>query len=124
MRLAIIGIVTVAAGLAADAQAASAQTESFYNRRYCAWSNISRGSLNCAYDTMEQCMRAPFEPSRVCGQNPFWHGGREGTTAKALDDATIRIAQRIYVTAFLVKLNRCKCHGARVQHGRRVIIRS
>ena len=82
MRLATIGIVTLAAGLAADVQMASAQNESFFQKRYCARSGLSRQSLNCAYDTMEQCMRAPFEPSRVCGQNPFWHGGREGTTAK------------------------------------------
>jgi hypothetical protein len=77
MRFAIIGIVTLAAGLAADVQTASAQNESFFQKRYCARSGISRQSLNCAYDTMEQCMRIPYEPGRVCMQNPFWHGPRE-----------------------------------------------
>ena len=77
MRLATIGIVTLAAGLAADVQMASAQNESFFQKRYCARSGLSRQSLNCAYDTMEQCMRIPYEPGRVCMQNPFWHGPRE-----------------------------------------------
>jgi hypothetical protein len=35
MRLAIIGIVTLAAGLAADVQAASAQNESFWQKLLC-----------------------------------------------------------------------------------------
>ena len=77
MRLAIIGVVTVAAALAANLQAARAQTESFYNHRYCASSAISRGQLNCPYDTYAQCMRVPFEPGRYCTENPFWRG-RQG----------------------------------------------
>jgi hypothetical protein len=77
MRLAIIGIVTLAAGLAADVQTASAQNESFFQKRYCAKSGLTRGTLNCPYDTMEQCMKVPYEPGRVCMQNPFWHGPRE-----------------------------------------------
>jgi hypothetical protein len=82
MRLAIIGILTVAAGLAADVQAASAQRESFYQLRYCASSAISRGQLNCAYNTMEQCMRVPTEPGRYCTENPFWRGPRGQPTGQ------------------------------------------
>jgi len=82
MRLAIIGIFTVAAGLAADVQAASAQRESFYNRRYCAVSGISLRQLNCPYDTYAQCMRVPFEPGRYCTENPFWHGPRGQPTGQ------------------------------------------
>jgi len=82
MRLAIIGILTVAAGLAADVRAARAQTESFYNHRYCASSAISRGQLNCPYDTYAQCMRVPFEPGRYCTENPFWRGPRGQPTGQ------------------------------------------
>jgi hypothetical protein len=82
MRLAIIGIVTLAAGLAADVHVASAQNESFFQKRYCARSAISRNLLNCPYDTMEQCMRVPYEPGRVCMENPFWRGPRGQPTVQ------------------------------------------
>ena len=81
MRLALIGVVTVTAAMAANVQAARAQTESFYNHRYCASSAISRGQLNCPYDTYAQCMRVPFEPGRYCTENPFWRG-RQGPPPK------------------------------------------
>ena len=80
MRVAIIGIVAVAAASAVSVQAANAQRESFYNRRYCASSPISDEQgvqLNCPYDTYAQCMRAPPEPGRYCTENPFWQGRRE-----------------------------------------------
>jgi len=82
MRLALIGVVTVTAAMAANVQAARAQTESFYNHRYCASSAISRGQLNCPYDTYAQCMRVPFEPGRYCTENPFWHGPRGQPTGQ------------------------------------------
>ena len=81
MRLALIGLVTVAAGLAADLQAASAQNESFFQKRYCSRRGGIPGQLSCSYDTLEQCNMV-FEPMRYCLENPFWHGGREGPTTK------------------------------------------
>jgi hypothetical protein len=80
MRVAIIGVVAVAAASAVSVQAANAQWESFYNHRYCASSAISDEAgvqLNCPYDTYAQCMRAPLEPGRYCTENPFWRG-RQG----------------------------------------------
>ena len=48
MRLAIIGVVTVAAAFAADVQAASAvNDESFFQERYCA--RRPSGRMNCAF---------------------------------------------------------------------------
>ena len=56
MRLAIIGVITVAAAFAADVQAASAVNyESFFQERYC--SRKPTGRWNCAYKTLEQCDR-------------------------------------------------------------------
>ena len=82
MRLAIIGVVTAAAGLAADVQAAGAQNESFFQNRYCSRKGGVPSHPNCAYNTMEQC-RAVFEPMRYCLENPFWHGPREQPTTQA-----------------------------------------
>ena len=81
MRLALIGLVTVAAGLAADLQAASAQNESFFQKRYCSRRGGIPSQLSCSYDTLEQCNMV-FEPMRYCLENPFWHDGREGPTTK------------------------------------------
>ena len=75
MRLALIGLVTVAAGLAADLQAASAQNESFWQKRYCARRGGALSQLGCSYDTLEQCNMI-FEPTRFCMENPWWHGPR------------------------------------------------
>ena len=82
MRLAIIGVVTAVAGLAADVQVASAQNESFFQSRYCARKGGVPSQLNCAYNTMEEC-KAVFEPMRYCLENPFWHGPREQPTTQA-----------------------------------------
>ena len=75
MRLALIGLVTVAAGLAADLQAASAQNESFFQKRYCSRRGGVPSQLSCSYDTLEQCNMV-FEPMRYCMENPWWHGSR------------------------------------------------
>ena len=88
--------VAVAAALAASMQAASAQGESFYRHRYCASSAISRGQLNCAYDTYAQCMRAPFEPGRYCTENPFWRG-RQGPPPRVGLGGPVRIARRSHI---------------------------
>jgi hypothetical protein len=80
MRRAFIGIVTVAAALAADVQAADAQNESFYQERYCSQgmgSFRSGGSLDCSYRTWQQCIESARGLGRYCLQNPWWHGPRE-----------------------------------------------
>ena len=51
MRFAIIGLVTIAAALTADVQAASAiNYDSFFQERYC--SRKPSGRWNCAYKTL------------------------------------------------------------------------
>jgi hypothetical protein len=80
MRLAMIAVVTVAAGLAADV--ASAQNESFFQHRYCSRKGGVPSELHCSFDTMEQC-RMVFEPLRYCLENPFWHGPRGQPTTQA-----------------------------------------
>ena len=81
MRLALIGLVTVAAGLAADLQAASAQNESFFQKRYCSRRGGVPSQLSCSYDTLEQCNMI-FEPTRFCMENPWWHGPRGQPTTQ------------------------------------------
>ena len=81
MRLAIIGVVTVAAAFAADVQAASALNyDSFFQERYC--SRRANGRYNCAFKTLEQCHRAieEFSDPRFCIVNPWWDGPRQPTT--------------------------------------------
>jgi hypothetical protein len=82
MRLVLIGLVTIGAGLAADLQAASAQNESFFQHRYCARHGGVPGQLSCPYDTLEQC-RMIFEPMRYCMENPWWHGSPQQRTTQA-----------------------------------------
>ena len=65
MRLVILGLVTVAAALAADVKAASAQNESFFQERYCARRGGIPSRLSCSYKTLEQCNMV-FEPGRYC----------------------------------------------------------
>ena len=81
MRLVLIGLVTMAAGLAADLQAASAQNESFFQHRYCARHGGVPGQLSCPYDTLEQC-RMIFEPMRYCMENPWWHAATANDTSQ------------------------------------------
>ena len=71
MRLAIIGVVTVAAAFAADVQAASALNyDSFFQERYC--SRRANGRYNCAFKTLAQCKFAIEEiPDRFCIENPW-----------------------------------------------------
>ena len=76
MRLVLIGLVTAAAALAADVQAASGiNYESFFQERYCSRRGGVPSQLGCAYKTLEQCNMV-FEPMRYCLENPFWHGSR------------------------------------------------
>ena len=71
MRLALIGLVAVAAGLTADLQEAGAQNESFWQKRYCSRRGGTPSQLSCSYDTLEQCNMV-FEPMRYCMET---HGG-------------------------------------------------
>jgi hypothetical protein len=75
MRLALIGFVTIAAGLAADAQVASAQ-ESFFNERFCTRSGTSdqSGPMDCSFHTWQQCIESARGLGRFCIENPFWRG--------------------------------------------------
>jgi hypothetical protein len=82
MRLALIGLATIAAAVAADVQAASAQNESFRQKRYCSQRGGIPSRLNCDFDTLEQCNMV-FEPTRFCMQNPWWHGPRQQPTKQA-----------------------------------------
>ena len=80
MRLAIIGLVTVAAAMAIDMQMASAiNYDSFFQERYC--SRRAGGRYNCAFKTLAQCNFAIEEiPDRFCTENPWWDGPRQPTT--------------------------------------------
>ena len=79
MRLALIGLATIAAALAADVQAVSAQNESFFQERYCTRSMGGfrfGGNLDCSYRTWQQCIESARGLGRYCLQNPWWHGPR------------------------------------------------
>jgi hypothetical protein len=82
MRLAIIGLVTVAAALVADVQAASVQNESFFRERYCS-RRVPGGRLNCAFKTLEQCKLLSDLPTRYCIEDPWWHGPRPQPATQA-----------------------------------------
>jgi hypothetical protein len=81
MRLALIGLATVAAAVAADVLAA-APTTSLSSKNV-----IVRGKAACRVGsiarnkTLAQCNMI-IEPMRYCLENPFWHVGREGPTTK------------------------------------------
>jgi hypothetical protein len=74
MRLALIGLATIAAALSADVQVASAiNYDSFFQERYCA--RREGGRWNCAYKSLEQC-NFVTDPGRIryCLENPWWDG--------------------------------------------------
>jgi Protein of unknown function (DUF3551) len=78
MRIALIGLVTVMAALAADMQSSGGQ-ESFYNQRFCTQGGGGRegnSSPDCAFNTWEQCIASARGLGRYCAENPFWHGPR------------------------------------------------
>jgi hypothetical protein len=80
MRLLRTALVTVAAVLAIDVQSGSAQ-ESFYNQRFCT-RGIEGKSLNCSYNTWQQCRESTPGLGLYCLENPFWHGPREQPTTE------------------------------------------
>ena len=73
MRSPLIGLATLIAALAADANLAGAQ-ESFFNDRYCTrgMGFRSGGSLDCSYRTWAQCIESARGLGRYCTENPFW----------------------------------------------------
>jgi hypothetical protein len=88
MRLAFIGLVTLAGALTIAAPSGSTQ-ESFFNARYCTMpsgsSPGSSGVPDCAYNTLEQCIESARGLQRWCSENRNWHGPRQQptTTGKA-----------------------------------------
>jgi hypothetical protein len=84
MRLALIGLLTVAAALAAGLQSGSAQ-ESFFNERFCArGTGESPGSSfpDCSFRTWDQCIASARGSGRWCTTNPWWHEPRKQPTAQ------------------------------------------
>jgi hypothetical protein len=78
MRLALMGLVAVAAALAASVQSASAQ-ESFFNERFCTRSTSGEqtGPMDCSFRTWQQCLESACGLGRFCMENPFWRGPRQ-----------------------------------------------
>ena len=86
MRLALIGLVTMAATLVAGMQWASSQ-ESFYNERFCAQGGGggaagNSGAPDCSFHTWQQCIESARGLGRYCTENPFWRGPREQPTTQ------------------------------------------
>ena len=78
MRLALRGLATVAAALAAGVLSGSAQ-ESFFNERFCTRStsgNEDAGPVDCSFHTWQQCIASAL-PGRYCTTNPWWHAPRQ-----------------------------------------------
>jgi len=80
MRLAFVGLFTVAAALAADVQSGFAQ----HNSRYCLI-NVGRGTSgmpDCSYRTLEQCRASVFGGPAYCTVNPNYAGPQPGSTTQ------------------------------------------
>jgi hypothetical protein len=75
MRLAIIAVVAVAAGLAADLQSAGA----VHNARWCAGND-------CAFHTRDQCMATARGHTRTCRENPHWSVARQSNIGRNRDN--------------------------------------
>ena len=71
MRLASIALAALMASTAANA--AYAQAESFFQKRYCTMGggNRSSGMADCSYNTWEQCRQSTYG-SKYCSENPNW----------------------------------------------------
>jgi hypothetical protein len=72
MRLASIALAALMASAAANA--AYAQAESFFQKRYCTMGggNRSSGMADCSYNTWEQCRASASGLGRYCIENPYW----------------------------------------------------
>jgi hypothetical protein len=70
MRILVMGILAIAAALAATVQPSSAQ----FNSRYCSQGGRGgTGEPDCSYRTMAQCRAAASGNGRYCAENPNWH---------------------------------------------------
>jgi hypothetical protein len=79
MRLALVGLVTLASALIASVQWANSQ-QSFFNDRYCTrgtGSNPDSSGPDCSFHTWQQCIESARGLGRWCSENPFWRGPRE-----------------------------------------------
>ena len=79
MRPVFIGVVTVAAVLAAGVQSGTAQ-ESFFNERFCTRStggDVGTGPMDCSFWTWQQCIESARGLGRFCLENSFWRGPRQ-----------------------------------------------
>jgi hypothetical protein len=85
MRSALIGLATVAAALAIDVQAPSAQ-QSFFNGPYCSQpgtgNDVGSAAPNCEFNTWEQCIASARGLGRYCTANPWWRGPRQQPTTQ------------------------------------------
>ena len=81
MRLALMGVVTIAAALAAGVQSGRAQ-ESFFNERFCARGGDTK-IADCCFYTWQQCIESARGLGQWCTTNPWWHGPRQQPTAQA-----------------------------------------
>jgi predicted nucleic acid binding AN1-type Zn finger protein len=68
MRLALIGLATLIAALAAGVQSGTAQ----HNSRYCTDGGgaESSGMPDCSFNTLEQCRASASGLGRYCTENP------------------------------------------------------
>ena len=94
MRLAIIGLVTIAAVLVAGVQSGSAQAGSsarynggsFFNEKFCAMSaggDTVTPFNDCSFHTWDQCVASARGLGRWCTTNPWWHGPRPQPATQA-----------------------------------------
>ena len=80
MRLALVGLVTIATTLTVGMQSGNAQ-EADPNVPYCTRGGES-GMLNCSYFTWQQCIETARGLRRYCVSNPFYRGPRERPTTQ------------------------------------------
>ena len=78
MRLAVVGLFTVAAALATDVQPSVAQ----HNAQFCLINNgrDSSGMPDCSYHTLAQCRASIAGGGYYCTENPNYRGPRRGRT--------------------------------------------
>ena len=72
MRLASIALAAFVAALTVNT--AYAQSDSFFQKRFCTigGGNRSSGMADCSYNTWEQCRASASGLGRYCTENPYW----------------------------------------------------
>ena len=83
MRPTLIALAALIAVAATDT-AAYAQSESFFQKRFCSMGggNRSSGMADCSFNTWEQCRAAASGLGRYCSENPFWKPDHAATTRR------------------------------------------